>query len=222
MRLSNILAGAAGFALVGFTAQAQAQDPIEIEVNDPVDIEVEDPNAPQLYSTYGASITVGGGVVGFTDDTMRDVSSTGGAWDARLVFGTREFLAVEAAYSGAALGLDALGLDDDAILLSSGGEVLARVNFLRDAWQPYVVGGIGYRNYSIVNNDRNTSSIGDDENLGEVPLGAGVSYRYQGLVVDARGMFRAAFNDDLVNQRPGEDETSLHTWQGQITAGWEF
>jgi hypothetical protein len=210
MRYSILFAGAAGLAFAGFAGTAQAEKP------------AGDPNAPDIYSVYGTSVTVGGGVVGFTDGSMRDFASTGGAWDARLVFGTREYLAVEAAYTGGAIAIDALGLDNDADLLSSGAEVLGRVNLLTKEWQPYVVAGVGWRHYSIINSNRNTSSVQDNEDLGEIPLGAGVAYRYRGLVVDGRALFRAAFKDDLVNPEPAGENVSLNSWQTQITAGWEF
>jgi hypothetical protein len=153
---------------------------------------------------------------------MRDFATVGGAWDARVVYGTRTLVAIEAAYTGGAVGVDALGLDDNAALISTGAEVLARVNFLQKEWQPYVVAGLGWRHYSIVNTDRNTSSVGEDEDLGEIPMGAGVSYRYQGLVVDGRALFRAAFNDDMIRSTESGSEANLHNWQAQVTAGYEF
>jgi hypothetical protein len=203
-----VLSGVAGIALMMLAAPADAE---------------EDLHKPEIYSVYGASFSVGGGVVGFTDDAVRDFSnSVGGAWDARLVYGTRTDVAVEAAYTGGAVGLDALGLDNNATLISSGVEVLGRVNLLKEQWQPYLMAGIGWRHYSIVNTDQNTSSVDDAEDLGEVPMGGGVSYRYEGLVVDARALFRAAFNDEMIDRSATDEEANLHSWQAQVTAGWEF
>jgi hypothetical protein len=181
------------------------------------------PHAPDILSVYGTSVSVGGGVVGFSEAEMRDfTTNVGGAWDARVVFGTRADVAIEAAYTGGAVGLNALGLDDNAALISTGAEVLARVNLLKEQWQPYVVAGVGWRHYSIVNSDENTSSVGDDEDLGEIPMGAGLSYRFEGLVVDGRALFRAAFKDDMISTSGTGDEVGLHNWQAQITAGYEF
>jgi hypothetical protein len=181
-----------------------------------------DSNKPKIFSIYGASLSVGGGVTGFADDAMRDFANVGGAWDARLVFGTRAPVGIEAAYIGGATPVDALGLDDNAALVSGGVEVLGRVNLMETDWQPYAVAGIGWQHYSVVNSDRNTSSVANDDDIGEVPMGAGVAYRYRGLVVDARGLYRLAFNDDLIQESPGEEKANLHSWQAQLTAGWEF
>ena len=210
MSKRKLIGGVAGVALLWLGGPAVAE---ESDMG---------PNAPKIYSMYGASMSVGGGVVGFTDDAMRDFASVGGAWDARFVFGTRADIAVEAAYTGGAVSIDALGLDDNAALISSGAEVLGRVNLLKEEWQPYVVAGVGWRHYSIVNSDRNTSSVGEGEDLGEIPMGAGLSYRYQGLVVDGRALFRAAFNDDLIDESATDEKANLHSWQAQLTAGYEF
>ena len=206
----KVLSGIAGIALMGLASSAHADEPGMGRF------------APKILTTYGTSVSVGGGVVGFVDNAMRDFANVGGAWDARLVFGTRANIAVEAAYTGGAVGIDALGLDNNAALISSGAEVLGRLNFLTEEWQPYVVAGVGWRHYSIVNTDSNTSSVGDAEDLGEIPMGAGVAYRYKGLVVDARGLYRAAFNDEMIETAPREEKANLHTWQGQVTAGYEF
>ena len=210
MSKNKFIGGVAGIALLSLGAPALA------------DTSDMGPNAPNIFTVYGTSVSVGGGVVGFTDGDMRDFATVGGAWDARVVYGTRTLVAIEAAYTGGAVGVDALGLDDNAALISTGAEVLARVNFLQKEWQPYVVAGLGWRHYSIVNTDRNTSSVGEDEDLGEIPMGAGVSYRYQGLVVDGRALFRAAFNDDMIRSTESGSEANLHNWQAQVTAGYEF
>lgn len=210
MSKKKLVGAVAGLALLALGVPAHADE------------SAMGPNAPKIFTTYGASFNVGGGVVGFTDGDMRDFANVGGAWDARFVFGTRADVAIEAAYTGGAVSVDALGLDDDAALISTGAEVLARVNFLKKEWQPYIVAGVGWRHYSIVNSDENTSSVQDAEDLGEIPMGIGLSYRYRGLVVDGRGLFRAAFNDDMIVTRPTESDPSLSNWQAQVTAGYEF
>jgi hypothetical protein len=182
----------------------------------------DEPNKPTIYTGYGTSLTVGGGVVGFTDGDMRDFATVGGAWDARVVYGTRQYIAAEAAYTGGAVPVDALGLDDNASLVSTGLEVLGRVNLMKSDWQPYLMAGIGWRHYSVVNTDQNTSSVGDSEDVGEIPMGAGVAYRYRGLVLDARGLFRAAFADEMIASNAGGGDAKLHNWQGQMTVGLEF
>lgn len=206
----TLCGGVAAMVLIGHVSPTHAED------------RQLSSNAPSKLFGYGACISVGGGLVGFADKDMRDFANLGGAWDARFVFGTRRSYAIEAAYTGGANRLDALGLDNNATLLSTGFEVLARANFANAAWQPYVVGGLGWRHFSIVNSDTNTSSVRDGEDIGEIPLGGGMAYRRKGLVVDARALFRAAFSDELVKNRVGREEARLHSWQTQLTAGYEF
>ncbi len=70
----------------------------------------------------------GGGVTDFSSPTVRDMTGTGGAWDVRLIFGQREVLALETAYVGSAHYISALGLDNDAMLVSNGAEGVLRLN----------------------------------------------------------------------------------------------
>lgn len=204
MSIKTIIGGVAVLAMAWPVASAQAQD------------------SPDFLSVNGASFSIGGGVVGFTDGTTRDFTSVGGAWDARLTYGTRSPVAIEAAYTGGAMAIDALGLDSNAALLSTGAEVLGRVNIMTTDIQPYVVAGVGWRRYSIINSDRNTSSVSEDDNLGEIPMGAGLAYRYQSFVVDGRALIRFAFNDDLIAPTESGDTANLNNWQAQLTLGYEF
>lgn len=199
---------AAAVALLLATAPALAQ---------------EDPSAPDLITPVGISVSLGGGVAGFVDEDMRDFADVGGAWGVRAVIGTREMVAFEVGYTGFAGSIDALGLDEDALLLGTSLEGAARLNFLDDEWQPYVIAGIGWRRYDLTRVDVNTSSVAEDDNVLEVPLGAGISYRYAGLVVDARAIVRATFDEDMVATPNATDDTaSMDNWEGSVNFGWEF
>src|SRR5690606_37874324 len=139
-----------------------------------------DPNAPML-TPFGMALAVGGGVIGFIDSDATAFTDPGGSWEARLSVGTRWPVSIEAAYVGSAQNVEALGLDDDAILLGTIFEANARVNVLPNLpVQPYLFGGIGYTRYDITNEDFNTSSVDDEETLGHVPVGAGFAFRYLG------------------------------------------
>src|SRR4029453_13089264 len=114
---------------------------------------------------WGMSVSAGGGVTAFADDKMRDVTDTAGSWEARLTLGTRERVAVEAAYLGSAQAIDSLGLDSDAVLVSK-------------RPQPYVLAGAAWRRYEVTNASFNTSSLNNQDDVLEAPLGLGLSYRY--------------------------------------------
>lgn len=174
----------------------------------------------------GVSINVGGSVIGFTDENTRDFADIGGAWEARAVVGTRSMLAFEAAYVGSAHDINALGLDEDAVLLGSSLEAAARLNvtsgLIADNVQPYIFAGIGWTRYDLVNADFNTSSVSDNENLGYVPLGVGIGYRYERFMVDGRVTLRATFEDDLIDATVADEEAPLNTWSVGAKVGWEI
>src|SRR5690554_5243259 len=62
---------------------------------------------------FGMGLTVGGGVVGFTNSEMRDNLHTGGGWEARATVGTKLPVAFEAAYVGTANRLDTFGRSEE-------------------------------------------------------------------------------------------------------------
>lgn len=184
----------------------------------------KDDRADHLITPIGLSVSVGGGAIGFLDDEARDFTDVGGSWDARLVVGTRTPIAFEAGYTGSAQDIEALGLDDNSVLLGTHAEGAARLNILQQLpVQPYIFAGLGYGRYDIVNSDFNTSNVADDDNFGYVPLGAGFGFRAGGFLVDVRGTLRAAFEDDLVSQTAASDEeVDLDSWNASAKVGWEF
>ena len=172
----------------------------------------------------GMSLTLGAGVGGFTDSDTRRFTDTGASWSARLTFGSRNPLALEAGYVGSVNGVNALGLDSDAVLLGSTAEGDLRLNLSDRGIQPYLFGGLGYTHYAITNSNVNTSDVKDSDNLGEVPLGAGLSLLMNGLVLDVRGTMRPTFNDDLIPRSASVDrhQSGLDTWDVEAHLGWEF
>ena len=109
----------------------------------------------------------------------------------RATLGTRLPIAFEMAYVGTAQGMNALGLDTNAILLGSTAEGDVRINILRGRVQPYVFGGVGYTYYRITNTAIATSDLQRTDNVLEVPFGAGLSWRLgQAFLLDIRGTGR--------------------------------
>lgn len=184
----------------------------------------EEPPRHRYLTPYGMSLTLGAGVGGFTDSDTRRFTDTGASWSARLTFGSRSPLALEAGYVGSVNGVNALGLDSDAVLLGSTAEGDLRVNLSDRGVQPYLFGGLGYTHYAVTNSRVNTSDVNDSDNLGEVPLGAGLSLLMNGLVLDVRGTMRPTFNDDLIPRSASVDrhQSGLDTWDVEAHLGWEF
>ena len=172
---------------------------------------------PNLLTPIGIGATLGGGALGFTGSRARDFTDAGGGWNARLIVGTRSFIGGELAYIGGVQDISAVGLDSSAKLLSNGGELLARVNLLPGMFQPYVVGGAGYMNYHLVNDDFNTSAIDNNDNVVQFPVGGGLAFRYDGLLIDARGTIRPTSGGNLFG-----DDSTQHQWNANLNAGFEF
>lgn len=181
----------------------------------------------------GWQIFAGGGVEGFFSGSMRDVAGdAGGNWDVRVVLGSRSYVGFEAGYSGYASDIDsAIGPDRSGTLIGTTLEGTVRWNFTpADAFTPYVFGGLGWRRFDIVEADFSRSATGleDSDDLMVVPLGAGMSYRFDsvpGLTADARFTFRPAIGSDLLLDDPGsdsDDAVGLNTWGVGAYVGYEF
>jgi len=117
-----------GMAIVGALLATAAVAPAQAE-------------EPQLLTSWGMAVSAGGGVNDFINDDAQEMTGVGGSWDARLVVGTRKYVAFEAAYLGSAQSIDALGLETDARLVGNGAEGVVRVNAMTGALQPYVFAG---------------------------------------------------------------------------------
>jgi hypothetical protein len=201
------------------TAPPPVVEPVPVEVEDDDDLDA-------MMGRIGIGVTIGGGVAGFTEDTLRDTADDGGNWDVRATIGTRSMLAFEASYIGSAQDIDALGLDDDAILLGNGAQGALRFNATTDTpLQPFLFGGLAWRRYELVNADRNVSDVAESDNVLEIPLGVGVAYRMGGFLIDARGEYRIASQEDMI---PAEfatgpdDNASMHRYGVQANVGFEF
>lgn len=173
---------------------------------------------PDLVTPFGMELTLGGGIRGFAESDARSMVDDGGAWDVRVLFGSRKMLGFEAAYVGSASRIHALGLDTDATIMSHGLEGALRVNFLTGEWQPYILGGAGWARYSLVNTNVNTADLAASDDVAQFPIGAGLAFRYEGFVLDARGVYRPTAEAEILER----DDGNMPTWQADLTAGVEF
>lgn len=175
-------------------------------------------DAPELSTPFGMSLGAGAGARGFVNDEARDAMDAAGAWNARFLFGGRKIVGLEAAYMGSVGNVDALGLDSGASMVGTGVEGALRLHFLAGMWQPYAIAGAGWNHYQIANEDYNTSSIEGSDDMAAFPLGAGLAFHYERLVLDLRGVYRPTAGADLI---PAAG-TNLDTWAADLNAGFEF
>lgn len=212
-------------------AQAEPVPQPEPYVPPPQPLPEEPPPAsqPDYLTPAGMSFVIGGGVMNFTDGDTRDVTNVGGTWEARFAYGTQSVIGVEAAYTGTAQNVDALGLDTSAALLGSSGTAALRLNVPGIEYvTPYAIAGIGFTRFDIINEDFNDSSLDDTETAVTIPVGAGVGFTYEGFLFDLRGMYRPSLQDDLLNipedaiDNEHNGPLDLDTWSATAAVGVEF
>lgn len=184
----------------------------------------DEPGGPTL-ERFGVSVALGGGVEGFTNDTLRASTDPGALLNLRVAVGTRSPFAIEGAYIGSVQTIDVLGIDSNALLVGNGLEGKLRLNFLDESVQPFAFAGVGWRRYSLRNTDTNTSAVASDDDVLEVPFGAGIAYKIAGLQMDTRGEFRYATQEDLMpslTPARGGDAAEMHRWSINTNIGYSF
>jgi len=164
----------------------------------------------------GIAVEAGGGVGGFIDDRMSSQTTTQGQWTARAVFGTRSHFAGEAAYIGSLQGVNTLGVNEGARLSGHGGETSVRFNVLTGMWQPYATAGIGFMHYSLGDAQLTTSDVLPTADVATFPLGLGMAWRMNGLVLDGRVSFHPSTTSGILRH------ANLSTWDVNAKAGFEF
>ena len=178
--------------------------------------------APVRYSPalsrVGAGVLLGGGFEDFTNSNVRDMTTGGGFWNARVVAGTRQIVGLEAAYLGSARGIDALGLGGDARLVSNGAEGAVRGNVPitvgRSLLEPFVLVGLGWQHYNLTNTTTNTSDVADRDDVMTLPVGTGFEYSYGRFLADARFMYHRTYFNDLMRTGGRLDNFSVGTQLG--------
>jgi hypothetical protein len=183
---------------------------------------VETPSKPWL-ERVGIGFSAGGGVDDFASDTMRGATGVGGGWNVRATLGTKSVLALEGSYIGSAQNINALGLDNDALLIGNGVQGALRLNFIEDfVVQPFVYGGAAWRHYDISNSNFNTSDVADSDDVAEFPAGVGVAGYVYGLMADVRGEYRFATGEDLAPSANNTGDATMDRWAVSGSLGFSY
>jgi len=170
----------------------------------------------------GTGLLVGGGFEDFTNDNLRGMTGGAGTWNARAIAGTRQFVGVEAAYVGSARGVEALGVQSNAVLVSNGLEGAVRINVpvvmrSRQLLEPFGFVGLGWSHYQVTNTNTNTSDLAADDDIMSLPMGGGLEYAIGRFMADARFTYRATYYNDLM--RTGGN---LNNWGVSTQVGVSF
>jgi len=161
---------------------------------------------PMYAHGFGFAMMAGGSYQDFTNSNMRDTTSGGGGWSARLIAGTNSIIGFEAAYIGAANNFQGLGLtSNQPYLVSNGLEGNARLNIpIRRGphlVEPYGYAGLGYAHYTISNYNANAqrlSSFTSTDDTMTFPVGGGLAYAYKNFIADARAGWTGTYYQNLL------------------------
>ncbi len=216
--------------VVGALAMARAAyaDPVVYETEETPSDYSYGWNEPRMATGVGVGITIGGGIAGFTDQSLRNSLSTSvnGLWDARVSIGTHVPIGLDVSYIGMAGNLNTLQGASNGTLVGTTAEAALRWNILPHfMWDPYVFAGVGYQRWDVTSMKFATADTGvkNSENLAEYPMGAGLSFRHpSGWLADVRGTFRAEPSSTLVRDVPNGAFASAHWWEASAAVGYEF
>ena len=172
----------------------------------------------------GISVTAGGGFEDYAGHTMRQTSNSTGAWAIRTAVEVQRYVSLEAGYIGSASEVNAPLGNDAATLVGTTFEAIARLTPLPDEQlRPYAFLGAAWRHYEVPGVDMTTADFGmnDSDELLQIPFGAGVESRYQGIIADARVTFRPSTGASLVLESDGGYAT-MTSWGFHVGLGYEF
>ena len=74
--------------------------------------------------------------------------------------------------------------------------------------------------FDVTRTDVNVSSLRDDDDVIEIPVGAGMAFQYGGFILDLRGDYAFAAEEDLL--RVDTNGPGLDNWSATLRAGVEF
>jgi hypothetical protein len=219
------LAFVAALALVG---KAFAQDPPAGEPPPPsgeTARTVEPLPRWRPRSGFGMTLAGGGGVTDFTSSGAREITDVGGAWNMRMVFGSRRIVAFEISYVGGSNTIHSLGYDaNHTKLIRNGIEGALRLNaplYVNDTLlEPYVTGGLGWSGYRVTNIESATSDVSPSgESTLAIPIAAGFLVGYKGFVAELRCTVRLTYGQDTLRT---EGSGALTNWDTGAMVGFEF
>jgi hypothetical protein len=203
------------------TAPTPTPTPLPPERTPIIEEPYQETREATFIDRWGAAMALGGGVDSFVnmDSTNTD---PGGGWNVRAVLGTETMFGAEASYIGSAQNIDAIGLDNDAVLVGNGAQGMLRFNMLpQSKVGVLLLGGLAWRHYDVTNESFNTSDVQDSDDVLEIPFGAGLQFDVGGMLVDARAEYRFTNYGDLM----GADASSadaMDRWGVNANVGYRF
>jgi hypothetical protein len=88
--------------------------------------------------------------------------------------------------------------------------------------EPFAFGGVGWSHYYLSNLNSGLV-LSNTDDVGTVPVGAGLAVASQNFLVETRFTYRSVFNDNqLVLAGVGRGPLGLDTWNVGLMLGYEF
>lgn len=152
----------------------------------------------------GLTVQVGGGVEGYTSTLGSDINP-GVAYGATLVLKPTKVVGVELGYSGAVNNFDrntvSVATSRGPDIVRNGGQAVATLGLTASPLQPYLLAGLGLSHYTV----RNAAAGFQNDNVGNVPVGAGVRLYIGDFTADARVNYNVLFDQQFAGGVPNSD-----------------
>lgn len=149
----------------------------------------------------GLTVTVGGGVEGYTGALAPNINP-GPGYGVQADIKPSKVLGVELGYSGAVNELDShltpFGGANGPDLVRNGGQAAVTVGLTAAPLQPYVMGGIGFSDYNFRGSETALAGFSDDT-VGNMPVGVGLRTHIGSFTADLRANYNFLFDQDFVN-----------------------
>ncbi|MFP2908937.1 outer membrane beta-barrel protein [Pyxidicoccus sp. 3LFB2] len=166
--------------------------------------------------TPGLNVSLGLG--GFTGD-LAETTQVGPLLGIDATAEILPFVGIEAGYEGQRLAIDDNRVGDGEGIWRHNGGLLAKVGpTLDEKWRPFVGAGAGL---SYLNVSDGAEGVYDNDFQTEVPLAAGVDYRFGNIFAGARATYTFLGGEEVVEAPGGGDEKGS-LFNANLTIGGRF
>lgn len=165
----------------------------------------------------GLDVRVGLG--GFTGE-LGDETGVGPLFGINANAQPYPLIGVEAGYEGQRVPIDDRRVANGEGVWRNNGTVLGKVGpVINEKWRPFVGVGLGL---SYLNPSDGAEGLYDNDWQTELPLAAGLDYRFGNLFAGARATYRLVGGEELVAVPGTTDDAKGSLFNGNITVGGRF
>jgi opacity protein-like surface antigen len=166
-------------------------------------------------------VDVRGGVGGFTGNAG-DQTEPGALLGVTALAQPWRILGIEAGYEGQRLPIDDVRIGEGEAIWRHNLSLMAKAGpqLLDDKLRPYVGAGVGV---SYLNASEDSERLYNNDFIEEVPLAAGVDYRFTpNIFAGARASYRALFGTSFADEATGTGQTSGGLLNFNLSVGGAF